>query len=97
MIVKLAQVPAFIAIFILGFFLSITIFTILFSVFFIIYDCMTIYVTGLTGISAVIRNYDDKKFSKRFAVANAFLQFAFCVDVISAVIIYKKSKKQLSS
>ena len=72
-----------------------TIFTYAFSIFFVIFDCLTIFLTGLIGVSAVARCYADCKISKPFAIVNGFLQFVFCIDVISAIIVFIKSKAKL--
>jgi len=93
MVIKLVHIPAYVAIFILGFAFLLTIFTFVFSIFLFILDVMTIFLTGVIGLSGVIRGYFEKKLSMKSAVIHGILQFVFCVDVISAIIVYRKAKK----
>ncbi len=93
MLIKLIHIPSYLVIFILGLLFFITIFTFAFSIFFMIYDAVTIFITGLVGLSANIRLYKEHKCSQGFAVINSILQFVFCVDVVSAVIVYINSRK----
>ncbi len=92
MIIKCVQIPAYILIFVLGIVFLFTIFTFGFSIFFVLFDCCAIFLTGLTGLCAVIRGYVDGKISKSFFIVNGLLQFIFCADVISAIIVFKKNK-----
>lgn len=94
MMIKLIQIPAYVLIFILGVIFSISIFTYAFSFFFVIFDFLTIFLTGLIGVSAVVRCYRDGKVSEEFSVVNGILQFVFCVDVISAGTVFIKSKSK---
>lgn len=94
MIIKLIQIPAYILIFILGIIFTLTLFTLPFSVFFIIFDYSAIFLTGLIGVAAIVRCHTDGKTSETFSVISAFLQFIFCIDVISAIIVFIKSKSK---
>lgn len=94
MLIKLVQIPAYLAIFVLGVLFFITIFTYAFSVFFVLFDCITIFLTGLVGLTANLRLYKEHKCSGSFAALNSVCQFVFCIDVISAVVVYICSRKE---
>ena len=89
MLIKLVQIPAY-----LGVLFFLTIFTYAFSVFFVLFDCITIFLTGLVGLTANLRLYKERKCSGSFAALNSVCQFVFCIDVISAVIVYICSRKE---
>ena len=93
MIMKLAQVPAYVLIFALGAVFVITIFTIPFSVGLFITDCLSVFMTGLFVISSVIASIRNKTFTRKEVIWVVLLQFVFCADVISSVIFYKKLKR----
>ena len=93
-LIKLVQIPAYLAIFVLGVLFFLTIFTYAFSVFFVLFDCITIFLTGLVGLTANLRLYKERKCSGSFAALNSVCQFVFCIDVISAVIVYICSRKE---
>ena len=80
--------------FVLGVLFFLTIFTYAFSVFFVLFDCITIFLTGLVGLTANLRLYKERKCSGSFAALNSVCQFVFCIDVISAVIVYICSRKE---
>ncbi len=89
MMIKLIHIPAYILIFLMGLAFLITIFTIGVSVVFVFLDCFTIFLSGLIGLSGVIRSYQEKKLTKREALAYGLHQFIFCIDVISAIRVYR--------
>lgn len=95
MIIKIIQIPAYILIFILGLIFFITIFTFGFTIFFIIFDCLAIFLTGIIGLSAIGRSYMEGKTSKFFSIINGICQFILCIDIISAIVIFIKSKSNL--
>lgn len=88
MIIKIVQIPAYIAIFVLGLIFMLTLFTIGFSIFFVIYDCLAIFLTGIIGVSAIISLKGENQKITTFYFVNVFLQFIFCLDVISAIVVY---------
>ena len=92
MVIKLIHIPAYVVIFIMGSFSFVAIFTIPFVLFFFIFDCMTIFLTGLIGASGIIQGVREEKVIKISAIIHGILQFMFCVDVISAVIIHRRIK-----
>lgn len=96
LIVKLIHIPTYIAIFIFGILCLITIFTMGFSLAFVVFDLLTIILSGLVGLTGIIRSRKENKLPKRSAILLGILQFVFCADVICAIIAYvtvKNSKK----
>lgn len=65
-----------------------------FFCFFVLFDCITIFLTGLVGLTANLRVYKERKCSGSFAALNSVCQFIFCIDVISAVVVYICSRKE---
>ena len=91
MIIKLAQIPAYVAVFLLGIVCLLGIFTIGFVLFFILYDCLSIFLSGMIGFSAVRRCRKESGEGSLLWTAAGILQFVFCADVVCSVIVYKKS------
>ncbi|QQO10867.1 hypothetical protein [Breznakiella homolactica] len=89
--IKLIQIPAYVLIFLAGLLLLSTIFTMGISVVLMVLDIMAVFLSGLIGLAGVIRGFLEKKISKKASVIHGFLQFIFCADVISSIILYKKS------
>ena len=94
MIIKLIQVPAYIMIFIFGFIMLITIFTIPFSFVLFIFDCWILFLTSLITLSGVLNSIYEKKLKFSEIIWVIILQFIFCVDVVSSIIFYKKLKNK---
>ncbi len=94
LLVRLLQIPAYSMIFVLGVLLFLSIFTYAVSIFFIFFDCVSIFLTGLIGAASIIRCIGTGKCTKSFAVVNGALQFVFCADVISAIIVLVKCRKK---
>ena len=61
-----------------------------------IVDVMTISLTGLIGLAAVLRCRADKRLTSKAALVNGILQFVFCADVFSAIWVYRDSKEVFS-
>ena len=94
MIVKLIQIPAYVVTFLLGVICILTIFTYALSFLLVLFDCLTIILTGLTGACAAIRSYKEQKTTIAFSVANGILQFIFCADVVCSILLFVKCKTQ---
>lgn len=92
MIVKLIQIPAYIVTFLLGAIFILTVFTYALSFLLVLFDCLTIILTGLTGACAAIRSYKEQKTTIAFSVANGILQFIFCADVVCCILLFVKCK-----
>ncbi len=91
MIIKLFQVPAYLFIFVVGLACMVTIFSMGISFFLIAFDGISIFLSGLVGISAVKCNYTNGILSKKELLFYGVLQFIFCVDVICAIFLWKKA------
>lgn len=93
MIIKLVQIPAYVAIFVLGVLFVVGIFTIPFAIGLFVVDCLFVFMTGLLVISAVVISIreDRHMFNELFWIV--LLQFVFCGDVIASILLYKKLKQ----
>lgn len=88
-VIKLIHIPAYVLLFIVGLLCLITIFTTPITIVLILLDGMTIFLTGLIGLGGVIRSSKENRISKSAMVIHGILQFIFCADVISVVVIYR--------
>ena len=93
MIIKLAQVPAYLCNFVLGVMLLITLFTIPFSIGLFLINCLSVFISGLFVISSVIATIRNNIFTFKEVFWVILLQFVFCADVISSVVFYIKLKR----
>ena len=91
MVVKLLQIPAYVIWFLVGVLLIVFMGPILT----LLVDTMTIALTGLVGLAAVARCKQAGLLTWKQAVVHGVLQFVFCADVISAVILYQKTIKEV--
>ena len=92
MIIKLAQVPAYILIYALGVLFVITIFTIPFSFLLFVIDCLSLWMTGLFVIASVVIASRNHTLIFKDVLWVVLLQFVFCADVIASVCLYRKLK-----
>lgn len=92
MIIKLAQIPAYVAIYMVGMAFMITIFTAAISILLVIFDLFVIFLSGLVGLAGIISALRDKRITKTQAIIHGLLQFVFCIDVVSAIIVYRSVK-----
>lgn len=90
--IKLAQIPAYIAIFILGVLCFITIFTFGFTIFFFIYDIISIIMTGIIGLLSILIYFCKEKRQVTQIILLAIGQFIFCIDIPASIILYKTFK-----
>lgn len=90
MIIKLVQIPAYIAIFVTGFFLSafIFVFAIPLLLFLWLIDCATILQTGILGIGSALAARREGKMISAEIILCAVIQFVFVVDVFAAIWLY---------
>lgn len=93
MIIKIVQIPAYLFIFVIGFMCLFTIFTVGISFVLLILDGASIILSGLIGIFAVRRCYADGILTRAEMIIHSILQFVFCLDVVSAIIVFRKVKK----
>ena len=94
MIIKLVHIPAYVLIFIIGLLAMITIFTMAISFLLMLFDFLTIVISGMIGLGGVIRAYQDKSLSRGMAVLYGILQFIYVADVAIAVIAYLQAGKR---
>ena len=89
MILKLIHIPVYVGIFLMGLALSVTI---LFAVILllVVLDLMAIALSGLVGCAAVVRGQAEGHLTRTQAITFGVLQFVFCLDVISAVVLWLK-------
>lgn len=97
MIVKLIHVPGYIAIFIFGIIFLLTPFTIGFSIFFFLYDCLSLVLSGIIGLSAILSMKKKGQKLSGFYLLNCFLQFVFCLDIVSSILVFATVSKNKKS
>lgn len=95
MLAKLLQIPAYIFNFLAGIACLITIFSMGISVALIFLDGFCIGMTGLLGIAAFHNMQREGRISKKQAVVYSIGSFIFCVDVILAIVGYRRSKQEI--
>ena len=91
MIVKLIQIPAYIFIFMIGILCMVMIFTIGISFVLLLLDALSIGLTGLFAIAAFQNLNLEGMITRKAQFIYSIASFLFCVDVIIAVIGYRKS------
>ena len=89
--IKLAHIPAYLALFALGLMFLVTIFTIGFTLFIVFWDCLAIAFSGAVGTAAAYRCYRGGILTRTEWIVHTVLQFVFCADVVSAVIVCRKA------
>lgn len=94
MITKLIQVPAYITILVLGVLLAFTAFTIPFSIGLFLFDCLTLFLTGLLTAAAAINAVRQGFVKAKECALIIALQFVFCIDVVASIILYLKLRKR---
>ncbi len=92
LMIKCAQIPAYLLVFFLGLMLMVTIFTWPFAIVLILVDCFTVLLSGIVAVAGLLRAVSDKQISKGWAVVLSFASFLFCVDVVAAIIAYLSVK-----
>lgn len=91
MLIKLFQIPNYLVLF-LGAMLLFALPMVPVMVWMV--DVMTIVLSGLVGLAAVLRCRAEGRLTNKAALVNGILQFVFCADVFSAVILYRKAKER---
>lgn len=91
MIVKLIQIPAYIFIFIIGILCTVMIFTIGITFVLMLMDALSIGLTGLFAVAAFQNLNREGLITRKTQIIYSIASFLFCVDVIIAVIGYRKS------
>jgi peptide-methionine (S)-S-oxide reductase len=94
MIIKLAQIPAYICIFILGLVCLVMIFTFFISFLLALIDAIALCATGLLTTAAVINHGRRKKIKRGKYWWVIALQFLFCLDVGATTWFYTRLRKE---
>lgn len=89
MLIKLIHIPSYVIWFILG----IALILFMGPVWAFLMDAMTIALSGLVGLAAVLRCRAEGRLTTKAAILNGILQFVFCADVFSSVWVYRKSRR----
>lgn len=100
MVIKLVHIPFYLGVFLLGIlllmiavvpaFIFVSPFLI---VLLIIVDVFLLITSSMYGVNALIRAGRKQAVSKKYVVINIILQFLFIADVISAIVLYIKVRK----
>ena len=94
MIIKLFHIQNYIVLFFGAIFLfMIPLVTVVIWVF----DVMSITLSGLVGLAAVLRCRVEGRLTNKAAIVNGILQFVFCADVISVIWVYRNTKEAFLS
>lgn len=93
LLVKLIQIPAFLFIFLVGLLCTILIFTIGISLVLGLLDVICIGLTGIFATATFHRLRKEQQISTKMQIMYSIASFLFCVDVITAMIAYRKSKR----
>lgn len=92
MIIKLIHIPAYLLIFVFGLLCTLTIFTIGITVILMLLDALTIALSGLIGLSGVIRSFMENKITLKKAIMHGIFQFVYCIDIVSSIVIFRTVK-----
>lgn len=93
MMIKLLQIPAYIAMLFMGMIGTFTIFLIALPFVIISINLITIFMTGIIATAACIAGCREKKLKAEEALAFSIGQFFFCADIVICIIVYVKIRK----
>ena len=93
MIIKLIHMPAYVAIFVLGMAFFVTVFGIPFVMFFVLFDCAAIAMSGIIGASSVIRGFLEGRLDRASAITFAIMGFVFVGDIVVGIMNYVALKR----
>lgn len=62
----------------------------------LIADICTIALTGISAVGCMINMYKGGAISKKFAVISGILSFIFCADIVTAIVLFVKCRKNRS-
>ncbi len=91
---KLMQIPAYICNFILAVVLLVTVLLALYAWVIMILDVLSIVLSGIWGTFCMLKLKKEQGISTGKTILFSLLQFIFCIDVISAVLISMLYKNQ---
>ena len=94
MIIKLLQIPTYVVIFVLSLFLTLTIFTYPIAFMLFLVDCLTLTLSGLLNIAAVVLADRQNTLSYRKTFWIIISQLIFCADVVASIAFFIMLKKK---
>ncbi|MCM1236597.1 MAG: hypothetical protein NC489_41495 [Ruminococcus flavefaciens] len=92
MFVKLIQIPGYLYIFVMGIACLATIFSMGISIALVFLDCFCIGMTGLLSVAAFYGMEKEGRLSRTKQIVCTIGSFIFCVDVVLAVVGYRRSR-----
>lgn len=92
-IVKLIQIPAYVAIFVLGVIFLTTIFLFALTLVLMVLDYVSVLMSGMLTSAAVINGSRSGKIRLKSNIWIIVLQFIFCADVVAAGFCHHRLKK----
>lgn len=94
LIVKAVQIPAYIFHFLLGAAGTVmSVWGIGLIMFAVVIDVMTIVLTGIHAVGCVVKIKRENVISGGYAVLAGICSFLFCIDMVTAVILFIKARK----
>ena len=93
MIMRIIQIPCYVAVFIVATVCLLTIFTIGFTAVLAVVDCVSITITGIASIPVYVILHRSGWISQRQKVLYSILSFVFCADLVVSIICYKDARK----
>lgn len=94
MTMRLVQIPGYILILVVSILFLLFIFTVGFSIYFLILDTASIMITGLFSIPVYSSLYRNGLIGQKQAVCYSVLSFIFCADVVVSIICYRQVKTE---
>lgn len=89
MLIKLVHIPAYIVWFAAG----ILFFLFMGALLAFFMDILAISLSGLVGLAAALNCWKEGRLPRGKAILYSVFQFVFCVDVIGAVLLYRRARK----
>lgn len=95
LILKIIHIPTYILIFVLGLIMGLMFFmTFPFIIFLVIIDYITLFLSGMVSVFSIVKN---AKNNIALSVVAVILQFVFCADIISLIVIICTAKGEEKS
>ena len=94
MIMRFVQIPGYILILVISLLFLLFVFTIGFSIYFLILDTASIMITGLLSIPVYSSLHRNGLIGQKQAVCYSILSFVFCADVVVSIICYRQVKAE---
>ncbi len=92
MIMRLVQIPGYVLILVAAVLFLLFVFTVGFSIFFLILDAASIMITGLFSIPVYASLYRNGLIGRKQSACYSILSFIFCADVIVSIMCYRQVK-----